>query len=74
MTKSTTLQVRLDQQNKAKLDEMAKDAGVNRSEMLRRILAEIVTVGTVNWDSGKVKLVTDEDMLKEYQGHDTGLE
>ena len=42
--------------------------------MLRRILAEIVTVGKVNWDSGKVKLVTDEDMLKEYQGHDTGLE
>ena len=63
MDKTEMLNVRLDPQNMAKLDALAKDAGVNRSEMLRRILAEIVTVGKVNWDSGKVKLVTEADMV-----------
>ena len=72
--KTKLIAVRLSPLELAKLDALAKEKGVNRSEMLRIILEDVVKVGSVNWDTGKVKLVTDEDMLKEYQGHDTGLE
>jgi len=64
MTKSKTLQVRLDPQNMAKLSQLAKDNGVTRSEMLRRILEDITRAGTVNWDTGAVKLVTEDQMIE----------
>jgi len=64
MTKTAYLNVRLDPQNMAKLSQLAKDNGVTRSEMLRRILEDVTRVGTVNWDSGLVKLVTEDQMIE----------
>ena len=72
--KTKLIAVRLSPLELAKLDALAKEKGVTRSEMLRIILADVTRVGTVNWDTGKVTLVTEEDMLKEYVGHDTGRE
>jgi len=64
MTKTAYLNVRLDPQNMAKLSQLAKDNGVTRSEMLRRILEDITRAGTVNWDTGHVKLVTEDQMIE----------
>ena len=72
--KTKLIAVRLSPLELAKLDALAKERGVNRSEMLRIILEDVVKAGSVNWDTGKVTLVTEEDMLKEYVGHDTGRE
>ena len=72
--KTKLIAVRLSPLELAKLDALAKERGVNRSEMLRIILEDVVKAGSVNWDTGKVKLVTEEDILKEYVGHDTGRE
>ena len=72
--KTAMLHLRFTPLQMATLDALAKEKGVNRSEMLRIILEDIVKKGSVNWDSGKVSLVTEEDMLKEYVGHDTGRE
>ena len=58
MTKTKTLQVRLDPLQMAKIDAEAKDAGLSRSEMLRRILEREVHKDT----TGEVKLVTREMM------------
>lgn len=64
MTKSTTLQVRLDPLNMAKLDELAKERGVNRSEMLRQILTLFVKpsrldseTGAITWNKHGVAIV-----------------
>lgn len=56
MTKTKTLQVRLDPLNMDKLDELAKERGVNRSEMLRIILEDTVR-GRVNSETGAINLV-----------------
>ena len=61
--KTKLIAVRLSPLELAKLDALAKERGVNRSEMLRIILEDVVKAGSVNWDTGKVKLVTEEDML-----------
>ena len=61
--KTKLIAVRLSPLELAKLDALAKESGVNRSEMLRIILEDVVKAGSVNWDTGKVKLVTEEDML-----------
>ena len=58
--KTKLIAVRLSPLELAKLDALAKEKGVTRSEMLRIILEDIVKKGSVNWDTGKVKLVTDE--------------
>ena len=72
--KSKMLNVRLDPLNMAKLEALAKDHGVNRSEMLRIILEDIVR-GRVNSETGEVHLVTQADIPdREYFGHDTGRE
>jgi len=72
--KTEMLMVRLDPLNMAKLEALAKDAGVSRSEMLRRIL-ETIVIGRVNSETGKVHLVTQADIPdREYFGHDTGRE
>ena len=63
--KTAMLHLRFTPLQMATLDALAKDRGVNRSEMLRIILEDIVKKGSVNWDSGKVKLVTDEMMTEE---------
>ena len=60
--KTKLIAVRLSPLELAKLDALAKEKGVNRSEMLRIILEDVVKAGSVNWDTGKVKLVTDEMM------------
>ena len=58
MNKTKVIQVRLDPLQMAKLDAEAKDAGLSRSEMLRRILEREVRQDT----TGEVKLVTREMM------------
>ena len=60
--KTEVLHLRLPPLQMATLDALAKERGVNRSEMLRIILEDVVKAGSVNWDTGKVKLVTDEMM------------
>jgi hypothetical protein len=54
MNNSKVLNVRLTPENKAILEAMAKDAGVNRSEMLRRILEDVVKVGKVESSTGTI--------------------
>jgi len=54
MSKSKTLQVRLSLEDMAKLDILAKNRGVTRSEMLRRILAGNVLVGKVDSSTGAI--------------------
>jgi len=56
MNKTKVIQVRLGALLMAKLDAEAKDAGLSRSEMLRRILEREVHKDT----TGEVKLVTRE--------------
>jgi len=63
--KTAMLHLRFTPLQMATLDALAKDRGVTSSEMLRIILEDIVKKGSVNWDSGKVKLVTDEMMTEE---------
>ena len=60
--KTESVHLRFTPLQMATLDALAKERGVNRSEMLRIILEDVVKVGSVNWDTGKVKLVTDEMM------------
>lgn len=71
--KTEFIGVRLDPLNMAKLEALAKDRGVTRSEMLRIILEDVVR-GRVNSETGEVHLVTQADMERKYVGHDTGME
>ena len=55
MNKTKVIQVRLDPLQMAKLDAEAKDAGLSRSEMLRRILEESVQpIGEAQNDAVKI--------------------
>lgn len=64
-----------DELEEAKVKAFAKDNGMTISKAMHRIIEMIPAVGTVKWDSGEVKLVTQSDIPeREYIGNDTGRE
>lgn len=64
-----------DELEEARIKAMAKDAGVTVSKMIHHLLAQTPVIGTVNSETGKVRLVTQADIPdREYVGNDTGRE